>query len=250
MTYSDETLTAFLNGQLSASEAHAIEAEMRVNPDLERQIMALDDFGDAIKDSMRALPSPKRLEKISNTLNLSNTPSRSWPIGQIGAIAAALMIGLFAGYNLLPQSTDQSDDWRIEVARYQALYVAETVANLETDSATLNAQFVRASEAVNLDLSPEGLTNLGDLTLGRAQILGYQSEPLVQIVFKTPLGIPIAFCIMKKENDRSHKGLREMQLAGLASGSWETDAHRMIVIGGQDQALISDLSTELQSRFN
>ena len=250
MTYSDKTLMAFINGELGVSEAHAIEAEMRANPDLERRIMALDRFGGTIRDNMLDLPNRERLDNISDTLDLSGKPSRSWPFGQVAAIAAALMIGVFAGYSFLPQNTDQSNDWRVEVARYQALYVPETVANLNADPNMLQAQFKRASQAVDLDLFPEDLNDLGKLSLGRAQILGYQNQPLVQIVFKTPQGTPIAFCIMKKEDKASKKGIEELRLAGLSSGSWETSSHRMIVIGGQDRQLISDLSMELQSRFN
>ena len=247
MNYSDQKLRAFLEGDLPENEARKIEAEILADPSFERRIMALDEMPQILGPAMRSLPTEDRVARLNQVLGLSET-HQTMPRLWFGAsIAAALAIGFFASSILAPNAADQTNDWRVEIARYQALYVPQTVANLDGSDAALEGQFDLASEAVGLTLNPQELDQLEGLTLARAQILGYKDQSLIQIVYKDSAGAPIAFCLLRKDPDARASDRIDMELAGLASSSWENATHQFILIGTKDQARISELADQLQS---
>lgn len=237
----DDVLRAFLNGTLSEDQDARLSAELAENPALERRIMALDPAARPVAKAMAHLPDPARIKDLQRQLRAPDT-SPIWR--PTLSLVAALIAGLGIGWALNPAVlSGPTSDWRTEVARYQALYVPETVAQLNSDDATLAVQFQRATTAVGLALDPGPLGDLDGVTLARAQVLGFETDPLVQIVFRDAAGTPLALCLMAGPSQDSGP----QQLAGLASYSWSGPSHRFLLIGGQDQKQITDLARRIQA---
>ena len=68
MTFSDETLLAYLNGNLDETDAQEIESAVEADPELEQRLMALDPFAPVVRGVFEKLPS--ETNKIYVTLLL------------------------------------------------------------------------------------------------------------------------------------------------------------------------------------
>jgi anti-sigma factor RsiW len=242
MTYSDEKLIALLNGDLPDDESQEIYAAMLMDEELQRRSMSLDPVSSSVRSAMQHIPKPSHLNEMARSLDHSSVrpPKAFRGLG----IAASLIAGVLIGWQFLPQNTPPLD-WRVEVSRYQALYVAETLDEISPTKDALVAQFKRASAEVDLLLDPERLANLDSISLKRAQILGFQGIPLVQIAYRNADGQPIALCIVKIQGDVESQ--MSMTMAGMASVSWNTKNHQFILIGGQDQSKIDAIAAQLQN---
>jgi len=242
MTYTDKTLKAYLDGTLSEHESEAVELDLSADETLQRRLMALDSYAAPVSEAFKELPGQERLEGLRailpQTMPTSSAPSSSsrWLIG--GAMAASVALGVLVGSQFLPSGQAEPSGWRMEVARYQALYVPETVAYLGGDPDKLAVELERASNELSLDLDMAKLSEINDLTLRRAQVLGFEGKPLIQLVYTDPKGIPFALCIMSDaEGDQGSE-----ILAGLATHTWESDSHGFILVGGDKLDVIDDLA--------
>ena len=243
-TYSDETLRAYLLGALPAADSAELEAELLRAPKLERRLMALDTVGQRVGAALRQIPEPARLQ---DTIALLQTPATAAePVRRRAmpwlSVAAALAVGLGVGWFAHPGAPEMN--WRMEVARYQALYTPQTVAHLSGDTEALTMQLQRASAAVDLELSLDRLAAIDGMELRRAQVLGYNGKTLVQIAYRTADGTPIALCVIGS----SAQAPGAEQLAGLAAYSWTHGGHQLLLIGGTDTARIAALAQAVQSR--
>jgi len=245
MTFENTKLVAYLNGDVSAQLAAEIEAACETDASLQYKLMELDPISSRLADSfsqIARLPGRARLDELATVP--SNTVDWMRHGAMAACVAGGIAIGLIAGGK--DQSADQSD-WRHEVARYHALYITETLASVKTEPAVLDTQFARASNAIDLQLDPDTLKNLGDLDLKRAQILGLAGQEIIQVALSAPDGTPFAFCITR--NTASASAVSQSKMLGLSSASWDSKTHQFIVIGGQNDAKIAKLASELSSVF-
>lgn len=239
MTLTDDMLHSYLAGTAPEPLARAIETAVETDRDLEARLMALDPMAAPTKDVFEMLPNSDRFGALEEILTPA-APTNSAVFGQWWATAAACAVAAVAlGWSLWPESPD----WRMEVARYQALYVTETIEHLNSDPTLLSAQLQRAQDAIGAPLPQEALAGLDGLDLRRAQVLGFEGQELVQIVFSDAQGRPIALCLMQGDDGT----LGGMELAGLASYSWGTGSHQFLLIGGDDQTTIDGLADDIMA---
>jgi anti-sigma factor RsiW len=248
MSFSDRELKDFLAGDTSPEKTHEIEAAMMSDQAVERRIMTLDSIAPLVRDVMVGIPSAERLEKIEKSL--TPVAPKQKPVWGM-RIAASLAVGIFVGW-LGSESLrkDPSVGWRAEVASYQSLYVAETVAWLNSDAEAITKQFKKASDALGLDLHQEALAQVDALTLGRAQVLGFKGRPLIQIVFKSETGEPIALCIIKSKQTSESTKLALQEMKGMASAAWNGEEHEFFLIGGQNAQEIEQWATRFKGVFS
>ncbi len=240
MTHTDEVLKSYLDGTLPETEAEALEEAMSTDEALQKRMMALDTVAAPVAEAFQNLPGEKRLESLRAALPTAQSQSPRWWTG--AAMAASVAVGVLVGSQLLPSGSAEATGWRMEVARYQALYVPETVAYLGGDPDKLATEMARASKAVGLDLDLEALAEIDDLTLRRAQVLGFEGQPLIQMVYTDPKGTPFALCIMADAEGSEGPEI----LVGLATHTWESDTHGFILVGGDQQDKIDDITTRLR----
>ncbi len=249
-SWSDEEITAFLDGEMAPREAARIRAAAGEDRALARRIEALSLDREAVASAFDALLDAARSRDLGLCLEAARAGAKpeaghwrsrwAWP----ASLAAALAAGGVLAWALMPAP---GSDWRIEVAHYQALYVPETLSPITPDSARLQEEFARAGKAIGLDLGPEELAGIAGLELRRAQVLGYRGAPLVQIAYSGPDGTPVAFCIIRREGVASPP--ESDVLIGLAAASWSSPTHGYLVIGGDDPEEMLTLARELRRRL-
>lgn len=254
--WNDTDIRAYLSGALATNRATALEHALAADADLQARMMALDDLAPLVRDSFMHLPDQSRLQNIQDALDTA-TPDSAGVMGHrslfyrsvfYGAAAGLLLGALAFGFALPKLAAPPS--WSDQVAAYQVLYVPETVDTLNASPADLQAQFDRAGAEIGLGLELDALAGLAGLTLKRAQILGFQGQPLIQIVFATVDGTPVAFCIFK--GNSMPTGLSpSATMSGLESVAWASGSgHEFLLIGGSDAGQIEAFSADFHRIFS
>ena len=246
MTFTDDQLRAYLDGKAPEAEAVAIEAERVSSPDFEARLMALDTLAAPVRQVFQSVPASIRVSEMVPAPRENVSQRSGWMAAGIGLLAG-LVLGI-AGLTLAPFSNQNSAPelgWRMQVALYQALYTPDTISHLNTDPAVLDAQFQRASAALGRDLSVDDLEDLPGLDLRRAQVLAFGDRALVQIVFGSDDGAPVAFCIITGGADAPQPAAFE-ELAGLSTSHWANGGYGYMVLGAiapEDVRAMTDLLT-------
>ena len=118
MTFSDETLNAYADGELDAATHAAVEAAMAGDPQLAQRIAAHRALRAQLQQAFSpvlAEPVPERLlasvrgasarQRLSNVIEPQRRPRARWSWPQWGAMAASLVIGALLGPLLLRSPT-------------------------------------------------------------------------------------------------------------------------------------------------
>ena len=181
---SDEELTAYLDGELPPEKRDAIDRGLEGDDALAARLAALEIPIDLLREGAAAA-----LQEAP----AYPTQARPGRIGQgalVAASVAVLALGLGVFWTMRPAPTQ---DWVLAVANYQSLYVTETLAASEPEEER-QARLTTLSEALGTDLTP--LLGVGEIEYRRAQLLGFEGEPLVQVAYLKN-GVPIAICITR-----------------------------------------------------
>ena len=246
MSFTDCELRTYLVGDASRPLEQNIETALSSDPELERRLMALDNVAASVRGTLKIIPSAARLETLLQTPKPTRVKSGSfWGV----SIAASILAGIILGWSGKDYVIDDQPTWQMEVASYQALYIPQTIAHLDRDPVNLSSQFKRASTALKLDLPQEKLAEIEALTLFRAQVLGFQGQPLIQIVYQSETGAPIALCIIAKDTQSKQTQITYARMEGLASATWANDEYEFFLIGGQDETHIQSWANRFKSVF-
>ena len=227
--YSDADLVAYLDGAAPEELCREIEAALVQDAALGQRLADMHVPMDALKAGFDALldtaPAPVPLKPPTPR---QRSRAGLWAGGAFATgLAAGLAIAVFAGLGAAPPAPT---GWKAAVASYQALYAPETVAAL-SGPVDAQAQLVRASDALGLDLS--GLPDAEGFDFRRAQILQFRGKTLIQIAFAGPDGAPFALCILPA-NSADAKDMQTEVLEGLAAASWNEAGFAYLLIGGDD----------------
>ena len=192
--FTDEQLTAFLDGEADAELYAQIKVALETDEALGEQLAGLDIPIAQIAQAYDALltqapPMPALPVQVQG---LSRRGVGIWGmVGVFGTgIAAGLAMAVFSG---LGTTAPAQPGWKAVVASYQSLF-PDTLAGTSIDPTEAQAQLVQVSELIGADLTKLPLIN--GLTFKRAQVLGFKGKTLVQLVFVRPDGTPVAFCII------------------------------------------------------
>ncbi len=220
---SDQDIKSYLVGEAPFALANQIEAKAEADPDFAARVAGQDPMAETVQAAFAPL--------LSSAPDGPKRPRRqaAWGRWAISAALVALAFGLGWGLN----GRNNTTDWKMEVAHYQALYVPDTLAHIPQNPARLSTEFSRASAALGLALDPEVLDGIPGLTLRRAQVLGFENAPLIQVAYTGAGGRPFAFCITKI-GDGQETDITQDTLVGLATASWQVAGYGFLVIGGQD----------------
>ncbi|MEM9434714.1 MAG: hypothetical protein AAGA12_12400 [Pseudomonadota bacterium] len=230
-TFTDEELTSYLDEEASGALRREIDAAMLQDQHLRERLARLqiprEDVLHAFETLLGSAPDMEAFK--SEKERLSKAHRRI-----VAGLAASLMIGVLLGANLFRGT--QEPDWRDYVAAYQALYVNGTLANARTSEDNAQMVLAQLGKTIALDLAPAMSDPVLDFR--RAQILGFEGQPLVQVAYLTPLGDPVALCIIKTDAAQSFD-IDLSKREGMQSAAWSDGSHAYLLIGGEDADLIS-----------
>lgn len=228
---SDEMLTAFLDGELSTLESQKVQKAIATDPALSERLASLDivtpDLTAAFDGILASAPAMPDLPPMEE--------ERSRGVfGLAAAAIAGVAIGFGATFGF---SQPQDPDWKEAIANYQTLYVPETLATAQNDTAQSERL---AGFAARLDLDLAQAQTADGFDFRRVQMLGYEGSPLVQMAYVSETGEPFAFCITAV--DEADYAPQTDMISGLAAAHWVKDGYGFLVIGGDDLSTVADFA--------
>ncbi len=231
--FSDEALTAYLDGALDSETEERLSAALETDDDLVDRLQALDIPVAEIRAEYDALlseaPPMPALPEVAKPKTVSRFAFGTFGMG----LAAGLAIAAVGGVLLWEQpEAPKAPGWKAVVASYQALYSEETLAAVTPSQDEQDAQIRAATAAIGLDLA--ALPAAEGLSFKRAQILEFRGRPLAQITYLRADGAPVALCILPV-SDPASKPMLEEQLNGMAAVSWNENGFGYLLIGGSDE---------------
>lgn len=246
-TFSDEELTSYLDGEAEASLTEAIDVARRQNAQIETRIAELDvdtatmkSAFDAVLDDAPTMPPE---------LGEHGALSRSAPAWSLRALAATavlcLMLGGLAGAWF---ATPREASWREFAAAYHALYVTRTLSVVETGRPGAEAELQRVSQALGKTIELAALSTVDKLDYKRAQVLGFEGRPLIQLAFLSKDGVPVALCITPATGAET-SALEMQQMHAMSTASWSKDGFSYFLVGGSDDALIGKAAARFAERL-
>ncbi|WP_170336486.1 anti-sigma factor family protein [Ruegeria arenilitoris] len=239
MKFSDETLLAYLEGNLDEAEASAIENAIETDPELEQRLMALDPFAPVVQSVFERVPTETPVVELPEPLTAEPVQPMG---GGLRLLAVAASVGVIAVSATFWATRTQPMGWAEQAAIYQSLYVPDTIASLDSSPQALEAQFALAEEQLGRSLNRAELEALPGMELKRAQVLSFKGKPLVQVVFADEQGQPFAFCVIRQGEGAPSKDVKQAVLSGLATATWAQDGYGYMLIGNSDK---TDLSGQL-----
>lgn len=240
--FTDEDLTAYLDGEAEAGMQAAIMAALVSEPALKARLSGLQISVTTLRESFDSLlasapPLPALPGRVPDTAAPAPLPKAT--------LAACLVLGLALGAGLM-SLRERAPDWMDYVAAYQALYVESTLntAGLSTVEKDLNLASLGAVLGHNLEQA--GADSILDFK--RGQILGYKGQPLIQLAYLGPMGEPVALCIIRT-GSAERVGVTLTRLEGMAAAHWQQDGLAFLLIGGTDSTLIAGAADRLSAEI-
>ena len=222
---SDQDLSAYLDGEVPAGVAKAIENSLAQDAALKARLSELEagqsHFTSVMQAALEAAPDMPPLPSAR-----PEPAASTWRVALAGvAVGAIAALGLTWGLWRAPDDT-----WRDVVANYQSLYVTETLSPVDLSPEAQLADLQRVSKELGIDLT--ALPDVAGLTFKRAQQLGYKGKPLAQLTYLAADGGPVALCILRTGAETSPDIASDV-LSGLDSYSWTDNGFGVLLVGPQ-----------------
>lgn len=239
--YSDDELVAFLDGKLPAGLARAIEQAAGNDPKLAQRLSGLSLDTPALKSAFDGLLADA--PELTRSVATREKPPGLRPLAQAAAIALAMFAGAY-GYHAI---RGPHENWQAYAAAYHALYVTETLSPVHNTPQQIATQLRRVSKALNTQLSADDLGYPG-LEFKRAQILGFEDQPLVQLAFLSGGKIPVALCI-RASDAKADDAMIATDYANVPGLAWHADGFDYLLLARMEPDQLQRMATEFQTRF-
>jgi len=127
----------------------------------------------------------------------------------------------------------------LRVAQYQSLYVENTVSGITGGEQAAMSLLDDLKARTGMRTGVPDLSSFG-YRFVRAQELGYQNEPLVQLVYFKPGHAPLAVCYMPASGVmRADVKLEKHD--GLLAAGWIQNEQRFVIVGDESREVIEKL---------
>ena len=246
-SFSDEELTAYLDGESDPAISAEIEQALSQDAQLRARLDALSFDKPQLKEGMDALlksaPSPPVWEEGAFA-TARRTSGRGWRRTATAAVVA-LAVG-FGGGVLIGGKSEPG--WRDYVASYHALYANSTLTHIDQSEKLAEEELERVSSSIGKPIALSVVTYPEQLDYKRAQVLSFEDRPLIQLAFLSKVGTPIALCIVQS-SEAIDSPVRLTQLEGMSAAVWSKNGYEFILIGGRDDELIAEAAALYAERI-
>ncbi|MEJ6404509.1 anti-sigma factor family protein [Yoonia sp. 2307UL14-13] len=260
MTDFSEKLSAYLDGELDATEAAAVEARLESDPAAQAEFDALMEADALAQDVFEAQlddPVPFALAQQIKAADLTvpaNSAAAPTPRSGWGAIAASLVmlvLGGVGGYVVKGQTTPpvQTAGWLADIADYHAVYASQGRHLVEVAADESDHIEAWLGNTVGAEFSIPDLSEFG-LTFEGGRLLVANAKPVAQLMYRLPDGTVVALCLQASSRETDGTlAFREQTINGFDFVSWTANGADYVVIGPQGQpdlnAIAADAALEI-----
>jgi len=243
MTDLSMKLSAYLDGELEAADALAIEALLESDPAAQAELDALMAADAMAQDQFAALlrePVPLALAQTIKSSPLGMPAARPAPRMIGGALAAGLALFAFGGaggYLIKDQiaptgSVVANAGWLSDIADYHAVYAGQQRHLVEVAADESDHIQTWLGATVGVAFSIPDLGQFG-LTFEGGRLLAAGGKPVAQLMYRLADGTVIALCLLSSTNGAaaSAPDFERQTIKGLDLVSWRADGASYVVIG-------------------
>jgi len=268
---SDETLLAYLHGQLSGTEADAMRDAIAADDELRERADELQRGGEEIAQAFAVMLEDAPEERLAAMLAEIDQPEvtpaapltaandSSWSGGmRLLAAAIALLIafggGVTSSFLFTPEPApppkkmmaSPAVQLRDAVSHYMALYSKTTLEMMPSNAKMMARGLKAASKALDLPLSNKKVA-LKSAKLKGARILTFEDKPLIQIGYLHNGETPLAICITRAKEPAHDIKTETRWRQNMAY--WSDDEYVYVVLGQLPQGTINDIAKTFAKRF-
>jgi anti-sigma factor RsiW len=242
--FTDEDLTAYLDGEAEPGRRHMIEKALAKDKALQARLGRLSipviELKAAFDKLTLAAPEyPPALEPV--------VPQRRSFAELMRPIAATALLFFSTGWFAAGiYDRDKTNGWQQSAAAYHALYVNSTLADVNLSPAAAADELARVSKVLGKPVALDALVSSKDLDYKRAQVLGFEGRPLIQLAFLSKSGVPVALCIIRNDKSGDSK-TKSGLMRGMTTASWSKGAFDYFLVGGNDAAMIGEAAALFSS---
>ena len=228
--FTNEELLAYLDQEIDSETAKTISRRLECDEVLRERVAKLNELSDGITTALDGLlASAPEMPDMGQNIVPSKITNWLVPVG----LAAALIVGTV--FDTYSQQRSTPKGWMKYVSAYQSLYVNGTLTSVDVSDEDNTAQLSHLSKIIGRDLS--AAQNTDGIAFRRAQLLGFEGRPLVQMAYLSQIGSPIALCVIKSIS-AEEQPVQLTTLEDMSAAYWTKDGYSFLLIGGKDDRLI------------
>lgn len=233
MNIDESLLRAYVDSELPREQRDQVEAALANNPSLQAQAAALrasclpyraafemQDLPPVPQSLQRHLASLTAVADATQPAPKATAMTRRRWAGAGMALAASFAAGLVMPTPWRRAAPAESDvaSWIDAVAKYQAMYVRDTVDQTLDDPVRARTVLANFAAQVPQAVVVPDLRDAG-LAFKRVQRLGFGDRPLLQMVFLPAAGKPAALCVLPTPDADAPLNVRRLE--GLSVAAWQ-----------------------------
>ncbi len=217
---------------------------------------------------MPAVPDKLRddlhnLTRVTRELGVAATPIKptrmllSTHLIQAACLAICLVLGYAIGTTVpteQSQATIEQHDrsqtqitWVERVLNYQSLYVANTTRHLRADWQAAKNTIERLTNASDMKGAIPDLSAAG-YEFARVQELGFEGQPVLQLIYNKEGKTPLALCFMPANNE-ANATLRVKRHPDQSIADWITHNQRFALVADETSITLKQLFEIIRAEF-
>jgi anti-sigma factor RsiW len=268
---SDEDILQYVDGDMNEVSASKLRADIERDSSLSQRVDAMLASQLPYSMAYKLNPPPPIPDTVKQSIstwtdvarNAPHTQSKSalgsWKIASIAvAVGASFALGYLAAnfnstssdslqHQTLTASSNDDDAWVQRVADYQSLYVQETVGHIKNGKGRAIELLTELATKTDIENTIPDLSSFG-YQFVRAQQLGFNDQPLVQLVYTSPGKKPLALCFMPSEGV-NQSALTLSHHENLSAANWRTSTQRYVIIADESAESIESIAVHAQQVF-
>lgn len=276
MKPTDEDLVLYADNALSPERKQLLQNAAKNDENLAEILVALEGSRLPYKaafDQQTLPPVPDDLRlKVRNMSNVvaeetselshASQNQQMWPMrfAQAACLVLCLGVGYWGGINTQGGKSTLSDadiasvkiddvqtQWVTRVVDYQSLYVSNTVEGIKVDMQASVEKLNKLAELHEMDVAIPDFSAEG-YQFTRAQELGFNGKPLVQLVYTKEGFPPLALCFMPADGE-ADQALSVALHHGLGAANWISGDQRFVLVAEESSETLEGLYTSVASVF-
>lgn len=255
--WSDETIVAWLDGEMSSEDAarfeHALNTDEQLAARTDELMKSHCGIAEVFAPLLDEAPRSRMQEKLNALLTEPSKTSTTRGVSRRSLIAASLSFLIMgSGLGFLARNPAADDDAgetiRSLEAQYMSLYSAETLVDMDSSSAVLSRGLARTAQDIGLTLTETQLAVTG-AELKMVRMLRYDSTPIAQIAWMHAEYGPMALCISPQRQTRS-SDIAEEKRHGMHIAWWQRAGYQFVLIGRNPASALTETARTLQAALS
>jgi anti-sigma factor RsiW len=240
----DETLVAYVDGELSAETCAQVESLIAENIVAQTKVKDMRETAELLRLAF-AEPEMKTNVVTIKTRPKSSILQRHSLTGKVATAAAAVLV---VGVVSLAKGEDERAHFMTDVAAYHSVYSKETEHLAEVPASRKSHIEEWLGSRINRALTVPDLAGEGWAFEG-GRLLAEGDKVIAELLYTAPGRQPIALCITHSDQPESSPAQYNPGY-GMKAAAWDAGGYLYIIVGGINEAELEMLTEKVRRHFH